>query len=88
MFRKGTRLVPVSEAVRVVLRVAADHCHKCEAEENEDQDDLAAGEPELSFTVSLDCKNVEETACKVSVIFFWPWALVDKVALECRMIAG
>lgn len=57
--RKGAGRIPVSEAVGIALRVSADHGDEGEAEENEDQDDLASRQPELSFTVSFDGENVE-----------------------------
>jgi hypothetical protein len=43
------------------LWVAPDHGDECEAEEHEDQDDLAAGKPEFGLTVRLDSEDVEKT---------------------------
>lgn len=43
-----------------MLRVSAHHGDECEEEQGEDQDDLATGEPEFSFTVGFDCQNIEE----------------------------
>lgn len=48
---KGTAMFPVGEAVSVVLWVAADHGDEGEEEERKDQNDLAAGQPELRFTI-------------------------------------
>jgi hypothetical protein len=49
----------MTEAVSIVLWVPAHHGDKGEHEEHEDQDDLAAREPELCFTKDLDCDNIE-----------------------------
>jgi hypothetical protein len=54
-------VLPVAETVGIVLRVAADHGDECEGEDDEDQDDLAARQPELGFTEDLDGENVEDT---------------------------
>jgi hypothetical protein len=54
-------VLPVAEAVRIFLRVAAAHGDECEGEHDEDQDNLAAGQPELGFTEDLDGENVEDT---------------------------
>lgn len=54
-------VLPVAEAIRIFLRVAAAHCDEGEGEHNEDQDDLAAGQPEFGFTEDLDGKDVEDT---------------------------
>jgi hypothetical protein len=54
-------VLPVTETVGIVLRVAANHGDECEGEDDEDQDDFAAGQPELGFTEDLDGKNVEDT---------------------------
>lgn len=53
-------MLPVAESVCVVLGVATDHCDEGEGEHNEDQDDLAARQPEFSFAEDFDCKNVED----------------------------
>lgn len=44
------RVAPVAEAVGVALGVAADHGHEREGEDDQDEDDLASGEPELGLT--------------------------------------
>lgn len=54
-------VLPVAETVGIVLRVAADHGDEGEGEDDEDQDDFAAGQPELGFTKDFDGKDVEET---------------------------
>ena len=54
-------MVPVAEAVGILLGITADHCNKGKREHNEDQDNLAARQPELGFTEDLDGKNVEDT---------------------------
>ena len=54
-------MLPVPESIRIFLWVTADHCDEGEGEHNEDQDDLAAGEPEFGFAEDLDGKNVEDT---------------------------
>jgi hypothetical protein len=36
-------VLPVAEAIGIVLGIAAAHCDEGEGEHNEDQDDLAAG---------------------------------------------
>ena len=57
----------MSEAIGILLRVTSNHGDEGEREEDEDQDDLASAEPELSFTIGFDCKHVEETKCEVSI---------------------
>jgi len=54
-------VLPVTETVGIVLRVAADHGDEGEGEDDEDQDDFAARQPEFGFTKDLDGKDVEET---------------------------
>jgi hypothetical protein len=44
-----------------MLWVATAHCDEGEGEYDQDQDDLAAGQPEFSLTEDLDGKNVEDT---------------------------
>lgn len=56
-------VLPVAETVGIVLGVAADHGDEGEGEDDEDQDDLTAGQPELGFTKDFDCEDVEETNC-------------------------
>ena len=51
----------VTEAVGVALRVTADHGDEGEEEQREDQNDLAAGKPELSLSVCFDSENVNVT---------------------------
>lgn len=58
-FSEGARVVPVSKAVRVVLRVATAHGNKCEPEHHEDEDDFSTGEPELALSVEFDGKDIE-----------------------------
>jgi hypothetical protein len=54
-------MLPVAEAVRIFLWVAAAHGDEGEREHDEDQDDLAAGQPEFGFTEDLDGEDVEDT---------------------------
>jgi hypothetical protein len=54
-------VLPVTETVGIVLRVAANHSDKGEGEDDEDQDDLTTGQPKLGFTEDFDGKNVEDT---------------------------
>ena len=54
-------MLPVTETVGIMLRVAADHGDEGEREDDEDQDDFAARQPEFGFTKDLDGKDVEET---------------------------
>lgn len=51
----------VSETVGIVLWIAADHSDKGEKEERDDEYNLAAREPELSFAVCSDSKNIDDT---------------------------
>lgn len=46
--------------LRIALRVSADHRNKGEGEQHHDQDDLASRQPELSFTICLDCETVQQ----------------------------
>lgn len=86
IFGESTRGVPVAESVRVALRVATDHGDESEAEQDEDQDDLATGQPEFRLTISLDCEDVEETSrCDVSTSIFR--ALVEKARSGRREVA-
>ena len=54
-------MLPVAEAVCIALGVATAHGDECEAEHDEDQDDLTAGQPEFGFTEDLDGEHVEDT---------------------------
>jgi hypothetical protein len=54
-------VLPVAEAVRIFLRVAAAHGDEGEGEHDEDQDDLTAGQPKFGFTEDLDGEDVENT---------------------------
>ncbi|KAI6773661.1 hypothetical protein HG531_000510 [Fusarium graminearum] len=60
-FRERTGVGPVTETVGILLGIAANHCNESEAEKHQDEDNLAARQPEFSFTVSLDSQDVEET---------------------------
>lgn len=51
---------PVAESVGVALRVTSDHGYEGEEEEHEDQDDFAAGQPELGLSEGADCEHVDE----------------------------
>lgn len=53
-------MLPVAESVCIMLRVAANHGDEGEGEYNEDQDDLAAGQPELGFSEDLNGEDVED----------------------------
>lgn len=54
-------MLPVSESVRIFLRVSADHGNEGEGEHDEDQDDLSAGQPEFGFSEDFDGEDVEDT---------------------------
>lgn len=54
----------MAEAVRVVFRVTTTHGHKREGEEHEDEDNLAAREPELGLSVSSNCEDVDKTSTR------------------------
>lgn len=54
-------VAPVAETIRIFLGISAAHCDEGEGEHNEDQDDLAAGQPEFGFAEDLDGKDVEDT---------------------------
>lgn len=41
-----------------MLRVAANHCDEGEEEQGEDQDDLAAGQPEFGLAVGSDGQDI------------------------------
>lgn len=59
IFQERARVVEVAEAVRVMFRVPTNHRDEGEEEQGEDQDNLAAGKPEFSFTVRFDGQNVD-----------------------------
>ena len=59
VFGEGTRVLPVTETVRVALGIAADHGDEGEGEEHQKQDDLSKGEPKLAFTVPFDDEGVD-----------------------------
>jgi hypothetical protein len=79
-------VVPVPESVCIMLWVAAAHCDECEGEYDQDQDDLAAGQPEFSLTEDLDGKNVEDTVKNLEVLLVTVAnkKLDDKTNLRCR----
>ena len=58
---KAYGIIPVAEAVGVVLGVPTNHSDKGEAEDNGDEKDFAAGEPELTLAIPFDGKEVDET---------------------------
>jgi hypothetical protein len=41
-----------------MLGISTDHSHECEGEQDQDEDHLAGGEPELSFTKDTDSKDI------------------------------
>lgn len=47
-------ILPVVETVSPLVGVAANHCHKCEAKEQEDKDDLATRKPKFGLTVATN----------------------------------
>jgi hypothetical protein len=55
------RIGPVAEAISVTLGVTPDHRHERKHEEDKDQEDLAKGQPELSFTKDTNSKNIAHT---------------------------
>lgn len=55
-----SRVLPVTEPVGVVLGVSTNHRHECEGEQEEDENDLSAGQPEFGFTVCADSKDVDQ----------------------------
>lgn len=61
VFEKRARLRPVAEAVGIVLGVASDHGDEGEAEEQEDENHLAAGQPEFGLAVHAHGKNIQTT---------------------------
>jgi hypothetical protein len=58
-FGKGTRLIPVPKAVRVLFGISTDHGDEGEREHHEDEEHLANGEPKLSFSVPFNYKCVD-----------------------------
>lgn len=52
---------PVAEAISVTLRVAPDHSHKGKHEKDEDEEDLAEGQPEFSFTKDTNSEKIQHT---------------------------
>lgn len=57
---KGTWIVPIPKAEGIMLRVAADHHDEGEAEQHNDQEQLAGGKPKLNFTIILHSDNIEQ----------------------------
>lgn len=51
-------ILPVGEAISVMLGISADHSHECEGEQDQDEDHLAGREPELGFTKDTDSKDI------------------------------
>jgi hypothetical protein len=50
IFGKTSRVVPITEAVCIVGRVASDHGNECEGEQQQNQDDFSTAQPELSLS--------------------------------------
>lgn len=55
-------VIPISEAIGVLFRIAAHHGNEGEAVEHEDQDDFASREPELGFSIGLNSKDIASSA--------------------------
>lgn len=64
------RVAPVAETVRVLLGVSTNHGDESEEVKDQDEQNLATREPELSFTVRLDGEDVASAA---ESQFVWPW---------------
>ena len=56
-----TRLAPMPKTVGISLGVTATHCDEGEEVEDEDQQDLASGQPEFSFSKYLYGQDVAGT---------------------------
>lgn len=56
---KSARIVPITKAVRIALRISPNHGHKSEREYNGNQEQFPDGEPELDFAIVTDCYNVD-----------------------------
>lgn len=59
VFAECATVLPVAETVRIVLGISTHHGDEGEEEEGEDQDDLAAREPELGLTVRSHGQDVD-----------------------------
>jgi hypothetical protein len=59
VFGKGTGIVPIAKAVCVLDGVATNHCDEGKGEDNQDQEDLAKGEPELGLSVCLHDERID-----------------------------
>jgi hypothetical protein len=67
MLSECTRIFPVAEAIRVVLRIAADHGNESKREEHAEEENLSEGEPKLALSVPFDNEGIdaeiEHNAC-------------------------
>lgn len=74
--------------LRIAPWVATAHGDEGEGEEEEDQNDLATREPELSFTIRLDSENVQQSKSQ-SVSTRMPHSSAHwEVALGCCCSGG
>ena len=56
------------EAIGVVLRVATNHGDEGEEEQDEDQEDLSCGQPELGLAKGRDGENINQPITGVSFL--------------------
>ncbi len=62
VFAKSRAVVEMSKPVGVTARVPSDHGDEGEEEKGEDQDDLAARQPEFGFTICSNSQDIDRAA--------------------------